>query len=200
RQTSQPMNRMGTRTMSPEHLPGAWTCASCTYVNYPGRTVCEMCGLVNSPRTQAEPFGFMSNENVYPSGEHQLLMSRGNDQRQPGGVTTGGTGDLVTDSGVPPAGMQAAQNWIWWQQQHQSIVRKLNSLFLQSEIFEPKWTPFSPICRVMMVCICKEVDQQRGLPHQHRNTASEQLGSSIFLHRDILVQNRPINFSLLIKL
>lgn len=102
RQMSQLINRTGAATMSPEHLPGAWTCVSCTYVNYPGRTVCEMCGIVNSPRNPGEHFGFMSNENMYGSGEHPLLMSRGGDQRQTGGAAAG---DLVVDSGMDPAGI-----------------------------------------------------------------------------------------------
>ena len=47
--TPQPLNRATVAAMSPEHLPGAWTCSACTYINFPGRTVCESCGLVNSP-------------------------------------------------------------------------------------------------------------------------------------------------------
>jgi DNA repair exonuclease SbcCD ATPase subunit len=33
---------------SPEHLPGAWKCRHCTYVNYPNRTVCDICGYTVS--------------------------------------------------------------------------------------------------------------------------------------------------------
>lgn len=86
---------MAPATIPPEHLPGAWTCSACTYINYPGRTVCESCGLVNTPRSHPDQFGFTSHD-MYGS-EHALLMSRGGDQTQGGLIP--GTGDLVVDSG-----------------------------------------------------------------------------------------------------
>ncbi|XP_070186816.1 TNFAIP3-interacting protein 1-like isoform X1 [Littorina saxatilis] len=91
---SQPLNRTAPAAMSPEHLPGAWTCVACTYINYPGRTVCESCGLVNSPR--ADNYGYNSHD-MYGSSDHALLMSRGGEQNGQG-PTNGG--DLVIDSGA----------------------------------------------------------------------------------------------------
>ncbi|KAL8579376.1 hypothetical protein ACOMHN_026741 [Nucella lapillus] len=90
-----PRNRTVPAVLSPEHLPGAWTCSACTYINYPGRTVCESCGLVNTLRSHPDQFGFASHD-MYGS-DHALLMSRGADQNQ-GGMMLG-TGDVVADSG-----------------------------------------------------------------------------------------------------
>lgn len=97
--TPQPLNRATVAAMSPEHLPGAWTCSACTYINFPGRTVCESCGLVNSPRSHPDHFGFTSQQDtMYGSSEHAFLMSRGGERMQAGAGPA--AGDLVVDSGA----------------------------------------------------------------------------------------------------
>ncbi|BFZ02745.1 hypothetical protein BsWGS_05784 [Bradybaena similaris] len=58
---------------SPEHLPGAWKCKHCTYINYPNRTVCDICGYTNS---SAESLGMADSI----SGRSEL-QSRGEDMR-----------------------------------------------------------------------------------------------------------------------
>lgn len=101
--SSAPWQAPQSHMMSPEHLPGAWTCSACTFINYPGRTVCDSCGYVNSPtRSYPEHNGY-SSQDPYGSG-HALLMSRGNNDQRTGSSAANG-GDLVIDSGIwhPPA-------------------------------------------------------------------------------------------------
>ncbi|KAK3609802.1 hypothetical protein CHS0354_029840 [Potamilus streckersoni] len=46
---SPPMMQIYPGASGHELLPGAWNCPSCTYSNYPKRTVCEICGYIRSP-------------------------------------------------------------------------------------------------------------------------------------------------------
>ncbi|KAL3877801.1 hypothetical protein ACJMK2_035450 [Sinanodonta woodiana] len=57
-----------------ELLPGAWNCPSCTYSNYPKRTVCEICGYIRGPSS----FQGQSNRNQISGA----LIPRG-DETQP---------------------------------------------------------------------------------------------------------------------
>ncbi|CAG5132025.1 unnamed protein product [Candidula unifasciata] len=69
---------------SPEHLPGAWMCKHCTYINYPNRTVCDICGFTS---TSGESLGMADSI----SGRNEL-QSRGEEKRWRN------TGDIVVDT------------------------------------------------------------------------------------------------------
>ncbi|XP_005092559.2 uncharacterized protein LOC101862331 [Aplysia californica] len=40
-------NQQPLMPVSPEHLPNAWQCRECTFINFPERTICDICGWQN---------------------------------------------------------------------------------------------------------------------------------------------------------
>ncbi|XP_041364458.1 TNFAIP3-interacting protein 1-like [Gigantopelta aegis] len=77
-----------------EHLPGAWTCSQCTFVNIAERTVCDMCGVIRQRR------GRSSQSAAQNANPEAALMSRGrNVPDDSSDLVTDDVNDLVTDDG-----------------------------------------------------------------------------------------------------
>ncbi|KAL5018891.1 hypothetical protein ScPMuIL_004613 [Solemya velum] len=91
RTTPEPTNRAQN---PPELLPGAWECHSCTYVNYPMRTVCEICGIVKN--SEPEPKRVTHTHQLYPRGD-----TAQQNNYQPHFGMSERPDDLQTDNGLP---------------------------------------------------------------------------------------------------